>query len=371
MEPLKNGLITLIDWCAFTIPPDAVADSTGRLVTPDDVCELLKMPAGEWIEMPRGLNGYSKQRACGDIRILYAGQANMGIHVMMSGQGCRQFETYYELTWEQLMYRVREVGGKWARLDLAVDDIRYNGEKPYWSVRQLVRKIKRNECRSKFKTGLRLEGLNLGTGESTGDTLYAGSPQSMIKVRIYEKDCERVKAGMMLEDDLTAWNRLELELKDDRADSAVRFLLEGLQAGEIAVGILAHYVDMVDRQADDDNKARWPRSAFWQSYLDSIGKLRLAARAPDRTIDSKRAWLERQMAPTLSQVLYAGGSFDLDDIVALIEQGWERMTEAQWEQAERYRQELEKLTEEQREQLKQLRKKKKSPSGNGGPNAKM
>jgi phage replication initiation protein len=367
MELLSNGLITLIDWCAFTIPPDAVADDSGRLVTPDDVCELLKMPGGDWVEMPRGLNGYSKQRACGDIKILYAGQANMGIHVMMTGQGCRQFETYYgELTWEQLFYRVKEVGGKFARIDLAVDDIRYNGDPPYWTVRQLVRKIKRNECRSKFKTGLRLEGLNLGTGESTGDTLYAGSPQSMIKIRIYEKDCERAKAGMMLEEDLTAWNRLELELKDDRAGAAVDWLQKGLNAGQIAVGVLAHYVDMVDKQADDDNKARWPRSKFWSEYLDAVAPLPLAPRAPDRTIDSKREWLERQMAPTLAQVMYAGGSFTLDDFVELIEQGWERMSEAQWSLADKYRNEIVKLSDAQQAELKRIRQKKKDPTLAGG-----
>lgn len=383
MEPISNGLICLIDWCAFTIPQGTLspyAADKGKPIDVNMVAELLKLPDEDFIEMPRGLNGYSKQKACGDIRILYEGAANMGIHVLMSGQGCRQFETYYDMTWEQLFYRVREVGGHWTRLDLAVDDIRYKDEKPFWTVRQLVRKMKRNECRSKFKSGLRMESLNLGTGESTGDTLYAGSPQSLIKVRMYEKDLERVKKGMQLQEDLTTWNRLELEMRDDRADSVVDMLLKGMEAGEIALGVLAHYVDFVDRQRDDDNKARWPRTAWWEAYLNAAGKLRLARRAPDRTIDHKRDWIERQTLPTLAQVMFSYGAVDYEDVIQLLEDGLERMTEAQWAQLEEYRAQQLKRQEKRQEQ-QEVRKannsaqtarefwsKKKSPSGDGGPN---
>ena len=363
IEKRKNGLIALIDWCSFTLPPG--------VVDIDQVCKAFKLPEADIVEMPKGLNGYSKQRAIGDIRILYAGNSNMGIHVMMSGQGCRQFETYYTMSWRHLMAEVENYGGHYTRLDLAVDDIRYDGDPPHWFVRQLVRKVKRNECRSKFKSAIRMEGLDIGSGESTGDTLYCGSSASLIKMRAYEKDLERLKKRNMLEEGLTTWNRFEIECRDDRADTVAEMLIRGASAGAIALGVIGQYINFVDKIPNDENKARWPVSSWWQAFLDDVGKLRLAARAPDKTIDAKREWLERQMAPTMAQVLFAAG-FDYADLVDFLEDGLERMTEAQWTQLEQYKTASAALSPEQRAMLKALKRKKRdadtSPLSDGPDN---
>ena len=230
----KSDLITLLDWMQFTIP---------HPFTLDDIYDLLKIPKDEFKDMPRGLYSYTKQRAAGDIRIMFEGRSDMGIHVQLSGDGCRQYETYYDSDWYALMLRIMEANGKFTRLDIAVDDIRYKDDPAYFTLRQLIAKVKRNECKSKFKTARRVETLTISGGKSKGQTIYFGSSVSDIQVRAYEKDFERIHAGKELEEGLTAWNRVELELHNERADNTVLAMLTGYQPGEIAFGILSHYMD--------------------------------------------------------------------------------------------------------------------------------
>lgn len=234
VQSKDHELITLVDWLQFTIPFP---------FTLEQVYELLKIPKDEFKDMPRGLYSYTKQKAAGDIRILYEGNSDMGIHIQLSGQGCRQYETYYEADWLALFGRIDAAGGKWARLDIAVDDIRYNDSPPYFRLRQLIAKVKRNECKSKFKTARRVETLEIGGGKSKGQTIYFGSSQSDIQVRAYEKDLERLNAGKELEQNLTAWNRVEIQMCDERAENAILAILTGFPPGEIAFGILSHYMD--------------------------------------------------------------------------------------------------------------------------------
>ena len=234
MEQTSNGLISLVDWLQFTIP---------HPVTLETVYNLFGMLEDDFKDLPRGLYSYTKQKASGDIRILYEGTAEMGIHVQMSGQGCRQFETYYDVTWEELFYRIIELNGKFTRIDLAIDDIRYRNDPPYFTLQQLIRKTKRNECKSKFKKARRVETIEIGSGQSKGQTIYFGSSQSDVQVRAYEKNFERENEGKELEEHLTAWNRVEIQLCDDRANATVLAILSGVIIGEIAFGILSHYMD--------------------------------------------------------------------------------------------------------------------------------
>lgn len=332
IEPSREALISLIDWVQFTIP------FTNDLEVAYD---LLKMPSSEFLDMPKGLYRYAKQKACGNIRILYQGlNGEMGIHVQMSGQGCREYESYYGDGWESLFERVAAAGAKFSRLDLAVDEKRYNGDKPFFTLRQMIAKVKRNECRSKFKKARRIETLRIESGKSEGQTIYFGSPLSNIQMRVYEKDYERMNADQELEQDLTTWNRIEIQLSDQLACSAVNEILGGIPSGQIIFRLLSNYADFVDRQKNDTNKARWPRTKWWQLFLDNAERLRLAREAPDRTIPQKQSWIDKQVLPTFAEIYIALGKPDFHYFVDLINAGMERMTEAQWARAEAFYEEM-------------------------------
>jgi len=57
-------------------------------------------------------------------RIYYDGREEMGCHVEMSGQGCRQYEANFtDSPWKDLFGVVLSEGGKFSRLDLAIDNV--------------------------------------------------------------------------------------------------------------------------------------------------------------------------------------------------------------------------------------------------------
>ncbi|MFD5022364.1 replication initiation factor domain-containing protein [Paenibacillus sp. NPDC058367] len=340
----RSELISLVDWVGVTlktIPIDSVVDDgrevhSRRDIVLDDIYKLLAIPESEFREMPRGLLGYSKQMACGDIRILYAGKADMGYHVQMSGQGCRQYESYWSLGWEAFFERLYAADADFARLDLAIDDIRYNGDEPYFWVSDLDRRNRGGVCRSKWRNSRPMSTVKLSTGESRGHTIYYGSNQSDIMLRIYEKNFEREAAEMELEEDLTAWNRIELQLRNDRAMATVSHILSGIPSGEIIFGLLKNYINYVDR-TDDSNKARWPISEFWSEFLGDVEKLRLSSRAPDKTIPAKKNWLDNSVSATQAEVWWALGSPGEDYFVEMMNRGLEKMSEEQWARAEAFR----------------------------------
>ncbi|OBZ15169.1 hypothetical protein A8L34_29585 [Bacillus sp. FJAT-27264] len=343
MADRPHELISLVDWVGVTLKTIPITGVDGdremhsrRDIRLEDIYNLLAIPESEFREMPRGLLGYSKQMACGDIRILYAGKSDMGFHVQMSGQGCRQYESYWSLGWEAFFERLYDADAEFARLDLAVDDIRHNDDPPYFDVADLDSRNRAGLCRSKWRKAQPMSTVQLSDGESKGHTIYYGSKQSDIMLRIYEKDHEREAAEMELEEDLTAWNRIEIQLRNDRAMATVRHMLSGIPSGEIIFGLLSNYINYVDR-TPDSNKARWPISEWWLEFLNDAAKLRLSGRAPDKTIPSKKNWLDNQVSATQAEVWWALGSPGEDYFVAMMEAGLEKMTEEQWTRADAYR----------------------------------
>lgn len=325
MEIRESVLRSLIDWVQFTVR-----------IPLADVYNLIGIPESEFVEMPHGLYFYAKQKKCGDIRVLWQSTngLDMGVHVQFSGQGCREYETFYNGDWINLFASVLAQGGHFTRLDLAVDEIRYNNEKPYFTVRQLIKKTLSGETRSKWKHLNRMQKIRIMDGASLGDTGYFGSSLSDIQARWYEKDKERINAGKELEQQLTTWNRGELQLADDRAQDAAVALVNGVPLGEIFFRLIKNYLTFTNRVKGDSNKSRWPVCKWWLDFLGDVEKLQLARKAPDKTIDQKKEWLDRQVLPTFAEVWVAMGSPGEEYFKEMITEGLERMSDAQWARAE-------------------------------------
>src|SRR5699024_9326457 len=73
-------------------------------------------------EIDRGMLGYKDQKTYKNISVLWNGNKDMGVHIIISGQGCRQYETENNLI--GLIDRINKVEGKVTRIDLALDDIK-------------------------------------------------------------------------------------------------------------------------------------------------------------------------------------------------------------------------------------------------------
>lgn len=313
-----NGLRTLVDWVQVTFKNEQDYKK---------ILDILRMKEDDFIEV-NGLYQYRKALYHDGIFILYDGNEEMGVHLQISGKGCRTYEGYNLHTWSELFGQFLWYDGKFTRIDLAIDD--FHG---YFSIPQVIRKIKRVEFVSKFKKAYRIEQINLENGQSEGNTVYFGSASSKLQIRMYEKNHERRNKGYKLEDGITCWNRTELQLRDERANVAAhlisadyfrnRGIIEETNEKTIekyAAGILKNYLRFVVRNENDRNKHRWKTCKWWEEFTQGVERIKLSEKAPDRTVEQVINWLSKQTAISLAMV-------DLVEkgiIEKLIEEGRER-----------------------------------------------
>lgn len=282
----------------------------------EKVKELLGIPSGDWLQMPRGGRYYKSQLRCGHISIYYDGAAGMGIHVSMSGQGCREYEGRFGNVWVELLKKVFAVGGHFPRLDGAIDD--FSGS---FTVEQIEGKVNFRELTSKFRYVEPRKRIDLRTpaGEDEGKTMYFGSFTSDLKLRIYDKG-KKEKVGYQ-------WVRTEFECHNERADEFARQIISGVGLGRIISGVLKNYLNFLEPSETDTNKARWPVCSWWDKFLGDVEKLQLTVQKAVQTMKKKIDWLKKSVATSfaLVNVHYEDRKRDFNEFVCeLLEGGQER-----------------------------------------------
>lgn len=295
-------LESLIDWCAFTIPDKKVLE---------EVLSLMGIPLPVFVQLPKGRLGYRTQKRHGHIVILSDGMPEMGIHVEMSGQGCRQFDASSG-RWRDLISKVHGVGGHFARLDVAIDD-----RHGYFLLTEAKEKLLRREVRTRFRSGREMTGVRFSdkTGND-GCTLYFGTSKSDLKIRIYDKAAEQRIDG--------PWIRTEIECHRKHANNLAHHISAGKDQCFIVAGILKNYVAFVE-PSDDLNKSRWKISPWWENFLGTVEKLSLASkRNVEINVQDIEAFLNRQAAPYIALLVKANGG-DLSCVDKLIDNGEKRL----------------------------------------------
>lgn len=333
-----NGLIALVDWVSVTFPY-----MRGSNVSIEDLPEysakeyirFLGFDINEFKEMPHSLNGYKKMLQRGNIKVLYDGtNVDMGIHVIMSGQGCREFENEYADGWPEFFRRVFVNEGHFTRLDLAFDDF-----KGFFTVEQVAWRLENGLASSRFKSYRMMKKGNIEDGSSQGLTVYLGSPQSDIQIRIYDKRREREGAGK--EVTVESWVRTEMQLAGGRADAAAIQIINECKQGAgniglIMAGVLKNYVNFYEKKTDDSNKSRWPVWKKWDKFLGEAVKIKLTLKAPDKTIEKRRAWIDNQTSKTLGKLFLAYES-DMDWLVDTLNRGMELLEDRDFDEIETYK----------------------------------
>lgn len=311
-ENMKNGLYCSIDWLSFTVLDNVDLDTT--------IAEF-GFTIEDFFECPRGANGYKKMLSMigSNLRVLYDGADNMGIHFDISGSAMSDFyEVYYKSCFnnetpfgelaidmeldvvKSLFRRIQELGHI-TRLDLSID----NKTDIYYSVRQLHEQLSLGRFVSKWRTYKFIDEKETN-GNCVGRTIYMGSRTSDIMLRVYDKELEQNKKYPDVNDENHVnfrWVRWELELKDDRANMVVNHILSGNSVGYIAVGILSNYLRLIN--FDDSNKSRCSSQATWESFIDDVSSLRLYVSHEEKTLEMKKDWLIHQCAPTIAGIIMA------------------------------------------------------------------
>lgn len=247
--------IFLIDWLTFTVKGSTVDQVKALVGMPDHA--ILWEPLG-------GCNGYPQSEFYNGVRIMYGASEQMGICCNMSGTGCRTFETFGLADWMKLFDVLVSLGDNIniTRCDLAFDD--HTG---VLDIDRIHQDTLEGNLTMKFRTAKPLLEVD-GNGNRLGLNIDYGSHKSKIMIRIYDKAQERG-----LEDE--HWIRVELQLRDVNADSAVKYIHSGMPVGTVFVGVLRNYLQFRDPVEQDSNKSRWPIAEYWAKFLDDAAPLTL------------------------------------------------------------------------------------------------
>jgi phage replication initiation protein len=329
----KKGLRALIDWVAFTF--------TREDFTVENICDLLNVNYADFIQVNGKMMGYNSHIYYSGITIHYGGNKGMGIHVEISGQGCRHYENgngKYGRPWDELFMDILDFKGHFTRIDVAIDDT-----KGYFRIPRVVGQIKKGRLVSKFKWAKVIENIRILDGKVCGTTIYYGRPSSSIQIRMYEKDHERRMNGKDVSQKITCWNRTEIQARDERAHAIARLIVSGqYPLGHLISGILREYLRFVNQSDSDTNKWRWPISPWWDTFTQGVQNLSLSLVAPDMTIEKKATWLFSQTSKTLAQVWFAFEN-DPDMFMKLVEEGYLRMKPRDWQLVEQFKEESHKF----------------------------
>ena len=299
---MHQGLECIFDWLQFTIH---------NWDEQEVIMKVLKLKLADFLELPKGRLGYKKQKACGNISVLYDGSDDMGVHVIISGQGCREFEVFDDIL--QLLDRIMLFSGKCTRIDMAIDDktgiiIPFD---------KIVEAVHLGYISSRWKTSTEYIKRKLIDGYIIGHTVNVGSRKSKMYMRIYDKAMEQGTD--------TPWIRMELEIKDKRAEMLQTVLLFENKIGQVFTKIINNYIRLLEPR-DDLNRSRWSAAAWWNNLVNEVGKLSLTRRPEDKSIEEIRTWVKQQIGPTLALLVLADGG-SIDDILKTILEGKSRLKE--------------------------------------------
>ena len=244
----KNRNRFLVDWLTFTT----------KIHNLEQIKDILGLSWVDWIDFKGRSYGYTCQIFFGGIRILWGGRDDMGFCVEMSGQGCRSFESYGQGDWAFLIgfllqFDIKKV--HLTRIDIAFDD-----RTGILDLDKILDDSQNHNWRGLFRSGEIFRGIGNKFGQNS---VTFGSRQSLVRLRIYDKAQERGFIGGL------HWIRVELQLRDDRANVFIR---SSLNIGLLFAGVLRHYLQFCvpSDGSSDTNKRRWLIRDYWARFLGTV-----------------------------------------------------------------------------------------------------
>lgn len=255
-QSISSENLILVDWITFTSKIWSVEQLKCSMGLADQTWDLAEY----------GRYGYKRKEVFNGVSVLYEGRLNesgeddMGICVEISGQGCRALESFGHIEWLSFLafLMAEENEFKITRLDLAYDD--------HIGILDKLR-LKIDTDEGNYRSNFRTWEIRYG---NRGFSIYHGSKQSQVMIRIYDKAAER---GLL---DGTHWIRVEIQLRDANASGAVQAYLEKQDLGRVFGGMLATYLVYCE-ESNDSNKSRWVATDYWQELIKGAERIHVAA----------------------------------------------------------------------------------------------
>lgn len=325
------GLNACIDWLQVTFKNEILLTK---------ILDLLDMRRKDFFESS-GMYGYSKGLYSEGITVLYRPHnVEMGIHLQLSGTGCRILEQKEGFSWVDFLNRIKDFENEGIEINISRLDIALDDHRGYFTLKELINKVKRGELTSKFKKAVRIETIDIETGKSEGNTVYFGRASSNIRIRMYEKAHElRYKYKGIEIDENETWNRIELQLRNERAKKMFEILLSNDQNdfSKEVKGVLSNYLQFRSR-SKDKNKSRWPIWKKWKNFIGEVEKIKLTISEKEKGLIHSYIHVEKQYSALLATFERAGLSVDM-----LLRAGEEKMTEKHLMKIEAYKRMLDEI----------------------------
>lgn len=317
LPTIENDLVPCVDWVQVTF----------KSVQKEQVLtEVLQLPESLFLEIDHGQYMYTRQIRFGDIVVLYDGMTDgMGVHLKMSGQGCRQLDYYLKnqgRTWKDFFNSCFSFDVNFTRLDVSIDDF-----KGYFKISNLVKKVKKDEVVSKFRSAYQIEKMKIDGGVSQGISVYFGSPSSKVRFRFYEKNYEQADKRKVDVEEIGFWNRYECQLRDSNATRCAEELAKSHDISYVIRSVMNNYIRFVVKDDKDSNKWRWQVWRPWKKFIDDCEKLSLYVKPELKSIGDIKKWLEKSVSPSLALIDFVSDEMGTDLIDELINIGKEKLTD--------------------------------------------
>jgi len=238
----------------------------------------------------------------------------MGVHLSLSGQALAVLRNRFGSGWDTVQFLrdifgfvapcvpLGEAGGQCTRADYAFDD--FQGSLCLPLMQELIEgKFQRDE--PTMTTRAKSSPRAIRQLDGVGHTIYLGSPSSDTQVRVYDKAAQQGLDG--------EWNRVELQVRSDRADLLTRRFLEG--GSQVVSEVLLSYLDFKDLGSSAKRVQDRPTASWWSKFLGATDKFFLSVGAEVRSLQDSMDWVFSQVSTTLAMMVEAGEGKQINKII--------------------------------------------------------
>lgn len=308
----REDTYLLVDWIQATIMND-------NLNIYSLFKELFNIDTRLIVKEAKGFFGYDTTFSYKDIKIMTAeyrkleGLQDMGYHIYISGQGCRDLEDL-KVDYQKLFQKLLDYGARFTRLDISIDDF----SKKYFTIPLIRKAVKNGDVVTRFRNSIEFLKTKLVDGTNNGYTIWFGSRASNIQIVFYDKLKERESQDYIVSNDVSFWIRLECRFRNFNANQmATNFAsLDFNEFKNFYIGVVSNYLRFVVNNPKDKNKRRWKTVAWWQNFVEDIPRISLQTINVESTILKKRNWLMNTVSRNNFMVLVSDMEFlSVDDIL--------------------------------------------------------
>lgn len=304
-EKIEERIV--IDWIAIT-------DKTNSPF--NFLLSFFNLPFEEFTELKSGLLGYKKQAIFKNIKLLWEGSEGMGIHLIISGKGCRYLEAK-GIDLFKKCFKLKDLEKiNITRLDIALDT-------SFNILDKVESSIRNGLYVSKSRTIKLFEKVQEDKTVET-ETIYVGSRQSNFLIRFYNKAKEQKKDNL-------DWWRVELEIKKEYVKRVLKEFEKSIS--KTFFNLLGTYFRPIAKRAK--NISRSPTADYWQEFCKLEKRIKLYQAPEQSELSDKLNWLINQCSRTMGVLSVA---FDNTEwIRAVAENGIEKVTQEDLEMIERWK----------------------------------